>query len=193
VDREASTFLKDEVVEGITFVTDLELVKKMQSELWRFTNGLEDSSPYDFFPAAASTTNSLNKANLESLKSEPYVVAPSPDGTRYLLYVDSTGEVYLENQTINFFLMDKNRAIQLLSHDRSVLKDTVLDGYFVRPKILDSGIAADKNGDKRGRLTFVIQDAIRCNGTDLTGRGIVDRIAFIEVFLIQSYMTLNSV
>ena len=89
--------------------------------------------------------------------------------------------------------MHKNRAIQLLSHDRSVLKDTVLDGYFVRPKILDSGIAADKNGDKRGRLTFVIQDAIRCNGTDLTGRGIVDRIAFIEVFLIQSYMTLNSV
>ena len=121
---------------------------------------------------------SLNKKNLKFLAGGPgYVVAPTPDGTRYLLYVDSSGDVYLENKAKNFFLVDKDRAIQLLSPDRSVLKDTVLDGYFVRP-IVGQGIA---DPDARGRLSFVIQDAIRCNGTDLTKLCIVDRVAFIEV------------
>ena len=74
--------------------------------------------------------------------------------------------------------MDKNLAIQLLSCDRRVLTDTVLDGYFVRP------INAASSSAARGRLTFVIQDAIRCNGKDLTSLGIKDRIAFVEVCII---------
>ena len=168
VDRDAK-FLKDEEVDGISVVTDLDLVKQMQHKLGRFSNG-----PTDFFPANWAV--SLNSTNLNLLRSAPYVVAPKPDGTRYLFYVDSNGDVYLENQTQNFFRMSEDRAIQLLSSDGRVLKDTVLDGYFVR-RICSSG------PENQGRLTFIIQDAIRCNGKDLTGLGILRRIDFIEVLI----------
>ena len=166
------------MVKGITVVTDLELVKKMHRDLWRFTNS---DGAIDLFPVPWSF--SLHTINLKCLTWEPYVAAPKPEGTRYLLYADLAGDVYLENQTLNFFLVDKDRAIKLLSHDRSVLKDTVLDGFFVRPIVCQS--IADRDPDARGRLTFVIQDAIRCNGTDLTKLCIVDRVAFIEVSIFK--------
>ena len=62
---------------------------------------------------------SLSQENLTNLTWGSYVVAPKPNGTRYLLYVDSTGDVYLENQSLHFFRMD--RAIQLLSPDMVVV------------------------------------------------------------------------
>ena len=171
MDRDAK-FLKNEDVDGITVVTDLDLVKEMQHKLGRFADG-----PTDFFPAAWAV--SLNQKNFDLLSFAPYVVTPKPDGTRYLLYVDSVGDVYLENQTQNFFKMSENRTVQLLSSDRRVLKDTILDGYFVR-RICSTG---SEGPDQLGRLTFIIQDAIRCNGTDLTKRGILQRIDTIEVIL----------
>ena len=171
VDRDAK-FLKDEDVDGIAVVTDLDLVKEMQHKIGRFAD-----RPIDFFPAAWAV--SLNQKNFDLLSFAPYVVTPKPDGTLYLLYVDSVGDVYLENQTQNFFKMSENRTVQLLSSDRQVLKDTLLDGYFVR-RICSTG---SEGPDQLGRLTFIIQDAIRCNGTDLTKRGILQRIDTIEVIL----------
>ena len=98
------------------------------------------------------------------------------------------GIIYLENQTQNFFRVSQDREIQLL------LPDTVLDGYFVHPIAAVSDdeaeeVAAAHPGENQGRLTFLIQDAIRCNGVDLSGLGIVKRIAFIKVH----YNSLNPI
>ena len=87
VDRDAK-FLKDEDVDGITVVTGLDLVKEMQHKVGRFAGG-----PFDFFLATWAV--SLNQKNFDLLSSAPYVVTPKPDGTRYLLYVDSVADVYL--------------------------------------------------------------------------------------------------
>ena len=161
-------------VDGIQLVIDFDFVKEMQHKLGRFPNG-----PTDFFPAISSVL--LNQDNRDFFVTgwTLNVVAPNPEGTDYFLYVDSVRDVYLENQTQNFFQMSRDKAIQLLSPDRRALKDTLLDGYFVRRLNTVSGDEAAAN---QGRLTFIIQDAIRCDGTDLTRFGILERIAFIEVF-----------
>ena len=72
--------------------------------------------------------------------------------------------------------MSEDREIQLLS------ADTLLDGYFVHPVAAGSDDKTEEvPGENQGRLTFLIQDAIRCDGVDLSGLGIIERIAFIEV------------
>ena len=159
------------MVDGINIVTDFDLVKEMQAKMKNFTNWRKD-----FFPV--NWPFSLNKN----------IVAPKPEGTRYLLYVDSYGDIYLENQTQNFFRVSQDREIQLL------LPDTVLDGYFVHPIAAVSDDEAEEEaaahpGENQGRLTFLIQDATRCNGVDLSGLGIVKRIAFIKVH----YNSLNPI
>ena len=152
VDADAK-FLQDEMpVDGIQLVMDFDFVKEMQHKLGRFTNG-----PTDFFPAISSVL--LNQDNRDFLSRDgPYVVAPNPEGTGYFLYVDSVGDVYLENQTQNFFQMSRDKAIQLLSPDRRALKDTLLDGYFVRR--LNNASGDEIAAENQGRLTFIIQDAV---------------------------------
>ena len=164
IDRDAK-FLEDEEVDGISLVEDSDFVKQIRGKLGHYTHG-----PVDWFPVNWAV--SLNQSNINRLASTPYVVAAKPHHTRrYLLYIDSDGEIFMENQTQNIFHVHSNRSIQFPSSDGRYIKDTVLDGYFVHP--VD------------GRLTFVVKDAIRCNGVDLTDRGIIQRMAFIKVFILH--------
>ena len=79
----------------------------------------------------------------------------------------------MENQERHFFLLDPERsAVKFLSSDQRVLTDTVLDGYLVRKLTQDAGHP----------LTFVIHDAIRCDGVDLTGLDILERINHVQVY-----------
>ena len=73
------------MVDGINIVTDFDLVKEMQAKMKNFTNWRKD-----FFPV--NWPFSLNKNNFKCLTEAKYVVAPKPEGTRYLLYVDSYGD-----------------------------------------------------------------------------------------------------
>ena len=156
-------------MDGITLVTDFDFVKQMQLKFSLFTNWSKE-----FFPVIWPLA--LNKKNLKHLTWSSYVVTPKPRGHRYLLYVDSYGDIYLENPTQNFFRVSEDREIQLLS------ADTLLDGYFVHPVAAGSDDKTEEvPGENQGRLTFLIQDAIRCDGVDLSGLGIIERIAFIEV------------
>ncbi|EFX64762.1 hypothetical protein DAPPUDRAFT_265827 [Daphnia pulex] len=84
----------------------------MQVRLGRFTKGPTDISPV-MWPV------SLSKKNVHLLASKPYVVGPKPSGPRFLLYIDSSGEIFLENMTQHIFRIDEDHAIKIrLTGDR---------------------------------------------------------------------------
>jgi hypothetical protein len=95
---------------------------------------------------------------------------PRANGTRYLLYVDLAGQIYLENMSQHIFRLDDDRSFQMISSDGRPITDTVLDGIITREKCTDNG-----------KLTFLIHDAFRCNGVDLVDLNIRARINVIQV------------
>ena len=125
---------------------------------------------HTFFPALWAITSSME--NIHQVQSKPHFMMPKPSGPRFLLYIDSTGQTYLENMTQHFFLVDTDRAVQFISKDGRATIDTVLDGIFTKEK--DSGNVV-------GRMTFVICDAVRFNGEDLTKMNVFQRIEFVKV------------
>jgi len=124
----------------------------------------------------------LSTKNVNLLASKPYVMGPKPSGPRFLLYIDPSGDIFLENMTQHFFRVDEDHAINIQSSNGEPITATILDGIITREKINDAGSKYDdqENGTP-GKLTFVIQDAIRCNGKCLINLNIVQRIAFIRV------------
>jgi hypothetical protein len=126
--------------------------------------------PTEYFPAIWPVD--LSTGNIPSLESKPYVVTPKPFGTRYLLYVDPSGEMLLENLTQHIFRIDDDHAIKMISSDGQPITDVILDGVVTR--------VSEKHPDA-GRLTFVIMDAILCRGVGLTQMGISQRIVYIKV------------
>ena len=126
---------------------------------------------------------SLSLKNIDVLSKEPYVVGPKPKGPRFLLYVDASGKIFLESMTQSIFYMNEDHAIKMVTSDGRSITDTVLDGIFTR-ELLDTDCdssASAKETEATGKLTFVIQDAIRCNGENLTCMNILRRIAFVRV------------
>ncbi|EFX60871.1 hypothetical protein DAPPUDRAFT_122783 [Daphnia pulex] len=89
--------------------------------------------------------------------------------------------------TQHIFLVDEDHAIKIETFDGRPITDTVLDGIITREKSIDD---ASGNGREATRkLTFVILDAIRCSGNDLTGLNILERIAFVreEIMIPRTY------
>ena len=126
----------------------------------------------DFLPVMWPVT--MSQTNVRLLASEPYVVTPKAAGTRFLLYVDSSGQIFMENMTKHIFHVKDDHAVKMISSDSQPIFDTILDGILTRVKLSNPTETA-------GRLTFFIQDGIRCNGNDLTQFGILQRIAFVNV------------
>ena len=153
-------------------MTDFELADEIRVRLLGFTNGSKTSRSPVMWPV------SLYTGNIEELSLKPYVLAPKPIGLRFLLYVDCNGTVFLENIAQHVFRVDKNHTIEMASSDGGPITDTVLDGIFTRKKLNSE----DKESKTEGELTFVVQDAIRCNGKDLTSFDILERIAFVNVY-----------
>ena len=89
-------------------------------------------------------------------KKKPHVVAPKPLGVRYWLYVDPQGSTFMQSSRKHAFQLNLKRAPQLIPND------TILDGIVVR-KLVRDGIDPNSNQEAKGRLTFVIMDAIRCH------------------------------
>jgi hypothetical protein len=165
---------------GVHLLTDFDLVRQLHVRLGEFAKG-----PTDFFPALWPVT--LSNENLNFLASEPYDVVPRAYGTRYLLYVDSAGQIYLENMSQHIFRVDDDHSINMVSSNGQPITDTVLDGVFTREKCAGRGKNSDEGGkyenENKGRLTFLIHDTIRCNGVDLTDLNIRSRMNVIQVKL----------
>lgn len=157
-------FYENEDVDGVHLMTDFDMARQLQIKIGKYAKG-----PLDFFPVMWPVN--LSNENINFLETAPYVMVPKPVGPRFLLYVDSSGSIYLENMTQHIFRVDEDHAIKMHS-----VTDTILDGIITREK-------SSKNCDAEsaGRPTFFIQDAIRCNGRDLTGLNILERIAVIKV------------
>ena len=102
----------------------------------------------------------------------------------------------MENMTQHIFRVDEDHAINIQSFDGRPITDTVLDGIFTREKLYgdsscDDNLKEEGAGNPR-KLTFVIQDAIRCNGKDLTQSNIVQRIAYVRVRNLICFSTQTS-
>ena len=168
-------FMDNKDVEGVHLVTNIDFIREMHVLLGKFTKG-----PKNFFSVMWPVVLSTKNVNL--LASKPYVMGPKPSGPRFLLYIDPSGDIFLENNTQHIFRVDEDHAINIQSSNGEPITDTILDGIITREKINDAGSKYDdqENGHP-GKLTFVIQDAIRCNGKCLINLNIVQRIAFIRV------------
>ncbi len=124
----------------------------------------------------------LKPRNILELETRPHFVIPKPHGTRYLLYVDPSGQIYLENYAQNIFRIDEDHSVKFISSDGQSITDTILDGVITR--------VADKRRPDAGRLTFVIMDAILCRGVSLKQMNIKQRIAFVRVII---YIKINQI
>ena len=85
---------------------------------------------------------SIERRHFPLLKRQPYFVCEKTDGTRHLLASTEEGT----------FLV--NRAFKIEPVKMKVPKDTLLDGELVKTKA--------------GRWLFVVHDAVRVKGVDLT-------------------------
>ncbi len=170
VTKSDATLLDGEQIDGIHFLRQFDLVSQMQVFLDPYVPG-----PTAYFSAMHYGLLSLRNVHLLfSSKSPSYVMAAKPTGSRYLLYVDSSGQIFLENMSQHVFRVDNDLAVQM------VTPDTVLDGTLTRKKLAHSVRNQGPEGTG-GKLTFVIQDAIRCSGVDLRESNVVERIAFVNV------------
>ncbi len=79
----------------------------------------------------------------------------------------------MQNGTQNMFKLTQSNCFQLIP------AGTVLDGIVVR-KIVRGKTARNRN--ILGKPTFVIMDATRVNGKDVTRKSILDRISIVQVY-----------
>jgi hypothetical protein len=161
-------------VDGIHLVTDPILVAQLKNFLGECARG-----PKCFFPVMWSVH--LTSKNIRKLESQPHFVIPKPYGTRYLLYVDPYGQIYLENNAQNMFRIDEDHSMKFISSDGQSITDTILDGVITR---------VTDNRPDAGRLTFVILDATLCRGVSLRQMNISQRIAFVRVII---YIKINQI
>ena len=132
--------------------------------------GIFNEGPRDQFPV--NWPVSLNRNNIDKLKTAgPFVVSPKPLGIRALLYVNPDGMIFFENNTQHVFKVDPDLSPKLP-------KDTILDGIIVKKLVRGEG-SNDGNGD--GKLSFVIMDATRVDGVQLSQKSIQERISAVEV------------
>jgi hypothetical protein len=165
--------MDEEPVDGVRLVRDSQLVRQMQVLLGNYVGAR--IFEHTFFRAIP-----LSMENIHQLESKSHLMTPKPSGSRFLLYIDSSGQTYLENMKQYFFRVDTVRAVQFISIDGRAITDTVLDGIFTREK------DAENNA---GKLTFVICDAVRCNGQDITKMNVFQRIAFVKVIYHYVFLT----
>jgi len=162
------SFMEDEQVDGVSLLSDTKLVNELEIKLRDFARARPNFLGF----IGVSWFARLSMEHLKALKTKPYLVVPTPKGVRYLLYIDHDGNMFLQynhNQyRQNIFTLDKGRRPKVSIS----IKDTLLDGLVTR-KVLPDG--------SFGKLTFVIMDAIRCNGEDLTQKGVQERIVTVRV------------
>ena len=155
-------------------MTDVLQVRNIRNHLGDNIEGSEH-----VFAAMWPTGLSMDRLHEYVLKSPcPYFVAPRPHGHRFILYINSRGDVFLENQARHVFQLEEEHSVNILSRGGTVCADTVLDGTIARAK---SNMASDDNACSESKLTFIITDAARYNGQDLTKMSVIDRLACIKV------------
>ena len=159
-------FFEDDHIAGISLERDSNLAAQVKNELDRINH-----PPQGFQGFPVTCTPQLSGSDIQKLKERPYLVTPKPEGVHYLLYINKYGRMFLENRANHIFKVDHYCAPQLIP------KNTVLDGIVTRKIIRDEAI----QNNNKGKLTFLVMDATRCSGIDLTQENIQQRISTIQV------------
>jgi len=105
-----------------------------------------------------------------------YAFAPKPLGTRYLLYSDKRGNMFMENEAQQIFELNEDRAPKLIP------EKTVLDGILTR-KCARGGNERSNNGEAQGRLTFVIMDATLVRESEVFRFELEERMQHVKVMI----------
>jgi len=130
--------------------------RKMSSEaLLRFIQESWKEGDSTRFPGPQPV--SIERRHFPLLHKQPYLVCEKTDGVRHLLASTEEGT----------FLV--NRAFTVEQVKIKVPKDTLLDGELVRTK----GLRPD--GKPKVSL-FIVHDAVRVKGEDLTRKPLTDRL-----------------
>jgi len=114
--------------------------------------------------------------DIQQLKEKPYLCSPRPRGARFLLFVNPEGHMFMEHQDRHIYKVAQDRAPQRIPND------TILFGMIVR-KVLRDEATLNSNPEAKGKLMFVILDATRVSGADLTEKSLLARICAVQVKL----------
>ena len=166
-------FYDDEDVDGVRLLTSLEQVNEIRKLLGRNIKG-----PDGLFAAMWPVDMAID--HLQKVLENPYFVAPRPHGHRFMLYIDTSGQIFMENNSRNVFQLEDECKIRFLSRDGRAITDTVIDGVLTRTKANPTNGGNIEN-DNKHKLTFVIIDAARYNGRDLTKLSVTDRMECVKV------------
>lgn len=167
-------FLEDEDVEGISFLQNVDWRQKLLRKCCSKT--FQRHSPLSLH------CHQIKKEFATILGLTPHVVAPKPIGIRYLLNVNLRGRMFMmQSSTQHFFQVDLNYIPHLIP------TNTILDGILVRRIVGDFAAHNINNPMANGRLTYVIMDAIRCHGVNLTRKTLQERMSTVEVCYIYFY------
>lgn len=129
---------------------------KIQMEMKRYIQESWKSTDPNRFPGPQPV--SIERRHFPLLTKQPYVVCEKTDGVRYLLVCPpGSKEVYLVN---------RNFEVEVV-HFSGFPKDTILDGELVTTK----GCCQ----------LFVIHDAIRVKGVDVSREILTNRLGFATV------------
>lgn len=167
---------------GVKVVTDISRYGRVTEEIRRLAG-------YKKPPMPVNWPVTLTRDHLYSLETSPYVVRLKPEGPRYLLYADNEGNVYMENNARNLFEFDEDHALQIVDYRGQPMKNTLLDGIVTLPvspydSSKENCDSPQENSDptkENCRITFLVHDAIHCNGRDLKALGVMQRIKFVDV------------
>jgi len=152
--------------DGVSAVNDTHLSKSISDQLASFVGSR-------LFPV--SWSNNMTDKNVEKLKQRPHVVGVVPKGIKYILYIDRFGDIYLQNHYREMFRVDDDRKVQFPGQDGRLLKDSLFDGVLTELVPME-----DSEQKPKKRLVFVILDVTKCNGVDISRRGIIDRMTYLE-------------
>jgi len=162
-------FFENKKIDGASLVEDSDLATEIKARIHHYNR-----APKGFLGFPTNTSFYLATGDIQHFKKKPYLVSPRPQGDRYLLYTDGHGRMFLEDRVQRILKVDQDRTPQ-------IPKNTVLIGIVTR-KIIRNENAQNSNSEANdGKLTFVIMDATRVNGVDLTQKNVTERISTIQV------------
>ncbi|XP_074919943.1 mRNA-capping enzyme isoform X3 [Chelonoidis abingdonii] len=120
-------FLEGVTVKRVTQVTTQPKLREIQQKCQQFC-GWEGSG----FPGAQPI--SMDKQNIKLLEQKPYKVSWKADGTRYMMMIDGTNEVYMIGRDNSVFHVS-NLEFPFRKDLRTHLANTLLDGEMIIDKV----------------------------------------------------------
>ncbi|XP_064597086.1 LOW QUALITY PROTEIN: mRNA-capping enzyme-like [Liolophura sinensis] len=150
-----------EGVEGVPQVTMQPKLSQIQRKVQQMCDWRGSG-----FPGAQPV--SMDRGNLEKIKTKPYKVSWKADGVRYLMLIDGLQDVYMldrDNTVFQVPNVEFPKRKDLNSH----LHNTLVDGEMILDKVEDKNVPR-----------FLVYDIIKFEGLDVGGTDFERRLLCIQ-------------